>query len=148
MEPLEISPSVSDGVFTVTGSNNYQAEEIQKIQLLVRSSKWLLQNSKPHRWSHVMYLLPVQNYVSLKERKINLPAVVFCTNPVVPKVLKAFHGRRSGHFGIFPASEVSILPSSGSKNVPIAEDLLVSLTLKVLSFIFFCVAMTLEYNED
>lgn len=96
-----------------------------------------------------MYLLPVQNYISLKEKnKINLPAVVFCTNPVVPKVSKAFHGRRSGHFGIFPASELNILPSSGNKNVHIAEDLLICLTLKVLSFIFFCVVMTLKYNED
>lgn len=46
------------------------------------------------------------------------------------------------------ASEVNILPSSGNKNFPVAEGLLVYLTLKLLSFIFFYVVMTLEYNED
>lgn len=46
------------------------------------------------------------------------------------------------------ASEVNILASSGNKNFPVAEGLLVYLTLKLLSFIFFYVVMTLEYNED
>lgn len=46
------------------------------------------------------------------------------------------------------ASEVNILPSSGNKSFPVAEGLLVYLTLKLLSFIFFYVVMTLEYNED
>lgn len=64
------------------------------------------------------------------------------------KVSKAFRGRRSGHFGILPASEVNILPSSGNKFFPVAEDLFICLTLKLLSFMFFYVVMTLEYNED
>lgn len=41
--------------------------------------------------------------------------------------------------GILPISEVNILPSSANKNYLLAEDLLVFLTLKLLSFVFFCV---------
>lgn len=54
------------------------------------------------------------------------------------RFFKDFNGSRSGHFGILPASEVNILPNSGKKKIPVAEDPLVCLTLKVLSFIFFC----------
>lgn len=70
--------SVSHGVFKIIGSNGIKKlRRFRKSSFLFRSSKWLLQNS---RLNHVIYLLPVQKYVSQKKTP-KLPSIFFLHKP-------------------------------------------------------------------
>lgn len=128
VEPLEISPAVSQVEYLQlqgltelksSGASKNPASCLDSQNGFCRTAPWIESRNIIYDW--------FKNLCRKTPSKPQQTAgrVFFCTSTVVPKVTRAFNGRRSGRSGMLPASEVNILPSSGNKDFPVAEDVFV-----------------------
>lgn len=82
-EALEISPTVSHmDLCSIMGySGMKKLSKFRKLNFLFRWSKWLLQNSKPYRLNHLMYLYLFRN---MYKKTLAVSALPFHTCVVFP----------------------------------------------------------------